>query len=180
MTTATVIDTNVLLVANGRHPDVSPECVISCVARLTEIKKHGVVVIDDTWHIVREYQHKTSPNQPKGAGDVFLKWLLQNLNNKQRVHQVKLTQTAPHCFIEFPAPSLEDDFDAPDRIFAAVSNAHPEKPPVLQAADCKWLDWWAELQAAGIAVTFLCPEDICRFYRSTFPARPPPALPDQV
>jgi len=33
-----VIDTNVLLVANQKHPDVSPECIAECVKRLQAIK----------------------------------------------------------------------------------------------------------------------------------------------
>ena len=32
-----VIDTNVLLVANDQHADVSPECVAECVQRLQAI-----------------------------------------------------------------------------------------------------------------------------------------------
>ena len=32
-----VIDTNVLLVANEQHADVSPDCVATCVRRLTEM-----------------------------------------------------------------------------------------------------------------------------------------------
>lgn len=175
--TPTVIDTNVLLVANARHPDVSPACVMACVERLTEIQRQGVVVVDDAWRIVGEYRHKTSPNQPKGVGDVFLKWLMQNLSNQQRVHQVTLTETAPFCFTEFPAPTLEAAFDPPDRMFAAVSNAHPAKPPVLQAADCKWLDWWPELHAAGVHVEFICPDDVHRFHRAKFPDREAPELP---
>jgi len=176
--TPTVIDTNVLLVANERHPGVSPECVMRCVERLNEIKNHGVVVVDDAWLIIGEYLHETSPNQPKGVGDSFLKWLLQNLSNQQRVHQVTLTETTPYCFAEFPAPTLEAAFDPPDRKFAAVSNAHPAKPPVLQAADCKWLDWWPELHAAGVHVEFVCRDDVHRFYRGKFPDRKPPELSD--
>jgi len=33
-----VVDTNVLLVANGQHDDVSPECVIACVERLLALQ----------------------------------------------------------------------------------------------------------------------------------------------
>ena len=72
-----VIDTNVLLVANGQHSDVSTECVIACVERLQAMEKSGVTVIDDGFRILGEYQHKTSLNPPRGVGDVFLKWLLR-------------------------------------------------------------------------------------------------------
>ena len=60
-----VIDTNVLLVANGQHVDVSPDCVIACVQRLLAMEKAGVTVIDDGFRILGEYQHKTSLTPPK-------------------------------------------------------------------------------------------------------------------
>lgn len=172
-----VVDTNVLLVANGRHADVSPDCVETCVQRLLDLQAGGTVVVDDGFRILGEYHHKTQLNPPKGVGDVFLKWLLRNVGNPQRVHTVAITEPAADRFDEFPDATLQDDFDPPDRKFAAVANAHPDKPPILQAADCKWLDWWAALAAQGVAVEFLCPTDACRFYANKFPTRPTPALP---
>lgn len=172
-----VIDTNVLLVANGQHYDVSENCRVECVRRLQAMQKSGVTVLDDGFRILGEYQNKTHPNQPKGVGDVFLKWLLQNQGNAARVELVALTETVNDCFAEFPDPSLEPNFDAPDRKFAAAANAHPDKPPVWQAADCKWLDWWPNLQAKGVKVDFLCPDDACEFYLKKFPNNPSPALP---
>lgn len=172
-----VIDTNVLLVANGQHADVSEDCVNECVRRLQAMQVGGTAVIDDGFRIIGEYLNKNRPNAQKGAGDVYLKWLLQNSANARRVHVVPLTEQAPHCYAEFPDPALEPQFDAPDRMFAAVAHAHPEKPPVWQAADCKWLDWWHALAVHGVRVDFLCPLDACRFYTRKFPDRPVPALP---
>lgn len=173
-----VIDTNVLLVANEQHADVSTECVIECVQRLQAMKQTGVTVIDDGFRILGEYQNKTSLNPPKGVGDVFLKWLLRQAGNPTRVEQISLTELAENEFAEFPDTTLQPAFDAPDRKFAAVAHAHPDKPSVWQAADCKWLDWWPALQAKGVRVEFLCPEDTCGFYRNKFPGKPLPALPD--
>lgn len=172
-----VIDTNVLLVANGQHADVSPDCVAECVRRLQTIQQSAIVVIDDGYRILGEYQHKTSLNPPKGVGDVFLKWLLRAAGNPARVERVPLTETAENCFSEFPDPALEPSFDAPDRKFAAVAHAHPDKPPIWQAADCKWLDWWPALRAKGVRVEFLCPDDACEFYLNKFPNKLRPALP---
>ncbi|MEH3085033.1 MAG: hypothetical protein PGN26_00505 [Xylophilus ampelinus] len=172
-----VIDTNVLLVANGQHEGASPECVIECVTRLNSIRQGGIAVIDDGYRILGEYLHKTSIKPPKGVGDVFLKWLLRQVGSQQ-VEQVTLNEVADCCFTEFPDPALEPVFDAPDRKFAAVAHAHPDKPVVWQAADCKWLDWWQALRARGVAVEFLCPDDACGFYRRKFPGKPAPALPD--
>ncbi len=120
-----VIDTNVLLVANGQHADVSEDCVVACVKRLQAMQQAGVTVIDDGFLILGEYQHKTQLNPPKGVGDVFLKWLLRQSGNSARVQQVTLTETAPDCFAQFPDAALELIFDPPDRKFAAVAYAHP-------------------------------------------------------
>lgn len=114
---------------------------------------------------------------PKGVGDLFLKWLMRNAGNSARVEQLTLTEVAEHCFAEFPDSALELVFDASDRKFAAVAHAHPAKPPVWQAADCKWLDWWQPLKAKGISVDFLCPDDACKFYRKKFPKKPRPLMP---
>lgn len=171
-----VIDTNVLLVANGQHADVSPDCITECVKRLQAIQKQGVAVIDDSYRILGEYQHKTSLNPPKGVGDVFLKWLLRQ-SGTARVEQVALTETTENCYAEFPDPALESAFDAPDRKFAAVAHAHPDKPTIWQAADCKWLDWWPALLAKGVGVDFLCPTDACMFYGKKFPEKSAPQLP---
>lgn len=172
-----VIDTNVLLVANGDHADVSADCVTACVQRLLAVQAGGVVVIDDGYRILGEYLRGTRLNPPKGVGDVFLKWLLREANNPKRVQQVTLTETANNWYAEFPDAALQAAFDAPDRKFAAVAHAHPDKPPVWQAADCKWLDWWQPLRANGVHVAFLCEQDACRFYTRKFPHRPVPVLP---
>ena len=76
-----VIDTNVLLVANGDHADVSEACVSECAQRLRAMYASGTAVIDDGYRIVGEYLHKNRTNAQKGVGNVFLKWLLQNSAN---------------------------------------------------------------------------------------------------
>tara|TARA_R110001583_G_scaffold194614_1_gene365953 strand:- start:3493 stop:4020 length:528 start_codon:yes stop_codon:yes gene_type:complete len=171
-----VIDTNVLLVANGQHEDVGPDCIKACVLKLLEARQ-GVVIIDDGYRILSEYQNKTKTNSATRVGDAFLKWLHQNKTNQKRVEQVVLTETAKDEFVEFPDPALQPAFDAPDRKFAAVSNASPTKPPIVQAADCKWLNWWPQLSAKGVQVDFICKDDVCRFYRQKFPGTSVPKLP---
>tara|TARA_R110000737_G_scaffold317047_1_gene327555 strand:- start:49 stop:582 length:534 start_codon:yes stop_codon:yes gene_type:complete len=172
-----IIDSNVLLVANGSHNDISDACREKCVESLLEQKQNGITVIDDCFLILREYQNKTHPNQPKGVGDAFLKWLLQNKQNRKHVEQVSITELDINTYAEFPDKGLEPNFDAPDRKFVAVSNAHPQKPKILQAADCKWLDWWEQLADYNISVDFLCPDDACQFYKAKFPKKKPPRVP---
>ncbi|MDY0249539.1 MAG: hypothetical protein RBR45_05715 [Pseudomonas sp.] len=176
-----VIDTNVLLVANQQHPDISIECVAHCIERLQAIQSAGVVVIDDSFIILNEYQHKARINPPRGVGDVFLKWLLRNIGNPARVETVAVTLTDLDVYAEFPDQGLQPEFDPPDRIFPAVANAHPDKPTIWQAADCKWIDWWPRLAEYGVKVEFLCVADAQRFYKNKFPRprhAPVPAMPE--
>lgn len=172
-----VIDTNVLLIANGRHDDVSAVCVAHCIAELQRVQRDGKVVIDDAYHLLQEYLHKTSLHPPKGVGDVFLKWLLRNIGNAALVETVSIHETATDEFAEFPVAALQAAFDPSDRKFVAVAAAHPAKPPIWQGADCKWLHWWPQLADAGTRVEFLCPEDACRYFRHKFPDAPAPVFP---
>ncbi len=174
-----VIDTNVLRVAARQHKDVSDDCVCICVNQLLRIQRDGVVFIDDGYRILGEYLKNPPLMNSNTVGGKFLKWLLQNQANTQRVVQVAITEAPTDFFSEFPDHALQPAFDAPDRKFAAVANAHPRKPVILQAADSKWLDWWPALLQKGVNVDFLCPEDACRFYQNKFRSKQIPALPGQ-
>lgn len=173
-----VIDTNVLLVASQRHDGVSPQCVDTCIERLKRVRERERIVIDNAYRILSEYQNKLDANKGKRFGEAFLKWLLQNQANSKHVVKVKLTERAQNDYAEFPNDQeLATLFDPPDRKFVAVAHVHPNKPPVLQATDSKWLRWLERLQAHGVRVEFVCPQDICRFFETKFPDDPVPPLP---
>ena len=110
--TVVVIDTNVLLVANGNHHGVSAACRAACISKLQARMKSGAVAVDDAFRILGEYQNKTRPNQPKGVGDVFLKWLLQNAavaveNKTEQTFQLDLNlELAFHYFQMFKIGKL--------------------------------------------------------------------------
>lgn len=166
----TVVDTNVILVANGQHQDVSPACVIGCVLALEQVKNSGKLVLDEGFLIIREYQNKTQPKKGNRPGDAFVKWALNNQRNRKHVAQVTLTEHNERGFVSFPDDPELANFDAPDRKFVAASGAHPKKPSISQAADSKWLDWAPALKRHGIEVEFLCPIDIQMFHKKKFGA----------
>lgn len=153
-----VIDTNVLLVADRRHPAVSDACVAACIERLIAIRQDGFVVLDDAWEIIGEYRHKTDADRGKTVAQVFLKWLLRNHGRWVTVH------LEPHplrVYLSFPADPDLVEFDPADRKFIAA--AALAAAPVLEAADSKWLGWSPALLRHGIVVEFLCPEELHRF-----------------
>jgi hypothetical protein len=163
-----VVDTNVILVANGQHEDISPECVKNCALVLEGIMKKGRLALDDGFRILHEYQNKTQPKKGNRPGDAFVKWALNNRCNVKWVDQVTLKEHDERGFESFPDDADLANFDAPDRKFVAVSVTHPDKPPIAQAADSKWLDWATALQRHGIEVDFLCKTDIQRFHENKF------------
>jgi len=130
-----VVDTNVILVANGQHQDVSEGCVASCATRLHGIVQDGRVAIDDRYRILNEYQNKTAPHVGRRPGDAFVKWLLRNNANPSRCDQVALVEHPDRGFESFPDDARLAGFDPPDRVFVAVAAMHGERPPIMQAAD---------------------------------------------
>ena len=166
----TIVDTNVVLIANGQHQDVTPACVTACTLALQKIKDSERIALDDRFLILREYLNKTQPRKGKGPGDVFVQWALQHNANPDRCDRVSLCDHAERGFVSFPDDPELSDFDEPDRKFVAVAAAHTGHPPIQQAADSKWLNWEPALRRHGVQVLFLCEEDIQRFYDNKFGA----------
>ncbi len=125
--------------------------------------KSGRLALDDRFLIINEYMNKTKPRTGNRAGDAFVKWALNNHANKRHVNLVNLIDNPVKGFEAFPDGRALANFDGQDRKFVAVAATHHAKPPILQAADSKWLDWSEALATHGIVVIFLCPEDIERF-----------------
>lgn len=164
--TTSIVDTNVILVANRQHMDVSPQCIDNCTIALQSVMTKGRLAIDDSFRILLEYQNKTNPGKGKGPGDVFVKWALQNNANSARCDRVSIVENVERGFESFPDDADLATFDQPDRKFVAVSAAHPDHPPIMQAADSKWLAWAPALKKYGVHVEFLCKEDIQRFQKN--------------
>lgn len=60
MTDRAVVDTNVLVVANGRATHVDEACRLSCVDELARLARNEVVCVDDKVLILREYERRTT------------------------------------------------------------------------------------------------------------------------
>jgi hypothetical protein len=158
-----IVDTNIILIANEQHADVGEECIKTCTLQLLTITRSGRVAIDDGFRILSEYQNKTDANRGNRPGDAFLKWVLRNKANPTKCDQVPLKDHPERGFESFPDDLELKDFDTPDRKFVAVACAHPQHPPILEAADSKWLGWAEALKRHGVKVVFVCEEDIHRF-----------------
>ena len=163
-----VVDTNVILVANGQHPGVSEACVQACRERLAQLMSGGCIVLDEAFEILHEYRRKTDPERGPGPGDAFVRWVLHHVDDPARVTRVHLEPDPVWGYTCFPRVEGLWSFDTADRKFVAVACAHPAHPPILQAADSKWLDWSAALATAGVTVSFLCDGEVHAFHRHKF------------
>jgi hypothetical protein len=160
VTDSVVVDTNVLVVANGKTPQASVACVLACIHELELTRAGRCVLVDDVGLIFQEYRHHLSPSGQPGPGDAFFKWLWDNQGHSSHCRRVAITSVdgSDWNFAEFPDDAQLAAFDRNDRKFVAVSIASGESAPILNASDT---DWWAArdvLAAHGVEVRFLCPE----------------------
>ena len=164
-----VVDTNVPKVANGlqESPQASPQCVRTCISRIRGIMRgEDKLVLDESGLILREYRRNLHTSGQPGAGDAFLGWILRT--GAAMCESIPITPVyVPKInFEEFPNDPALKCFDEDDRKFIAVARAHPEKPPILQAVDSKWLNYREALTQNGVTVDYLCPEDVQRFHEA--------------
>jgi len=157
-----VVDTNVPKTANlSMQPDpdsdVPDACVLACIEAVEHVIKKRGLVLDTGDEIFNEYRQQLSLKGQPGVGDRFMKWVHDNRWTLGDSNRVSITRTG-ESYKEFPDHDGLNDFDKSDRKFVAVSNAHPDKPPILQATDSKWWGWKDALAEVDIIAHFVCPE----------------------
>lgn len=160
-----LVDTNVVIAANGKELSKEQECCIEpCSDMLHHITSGGCkLVLDDGFAIVGEYLHKADSKKQRGPGDFFLKWVFTNMSNPGKIDLVTITPEGD-SFKEFPDHEGLRQFDPSDRKFVAAANAHAKKPPIVQATDSKWWGWKDALEAVGLSVHFVSEEYIRETY----------------
>ena len=162
---AVVIDTNVMVVANGRTaaPQATQECVLRCQARLAEILRSSEkILLDDNKRIIQEYKNNLN-ERGRGLGDRFWQELVRGMWNSEIVIRVPITPLAGNGtdFEEFPNDDASlKDFHKKDRKFVAVSLTYQrdsgQEAPILKAEDSGWEEFKTALAAHGVRVDSIC------------------------
>ena len=150
-----LVDTNVPITANLA---VTPaaignelvDCVQACVETIERIVNKGGLVMDEGNEIFDEYRDNLSLSGQPGLGNVFMKWVHDHSWNADKVTQVRITKNED-SYDEFPDHVGLRNFDPSDRKFVAVANAHPEKPPIVQATFCRSQNLALSLRKAFIS-----------------------------
>ena len=153
-----VIDTNVLVVANDRETEqATAECVLRCVERLMRIRASERIALDAGQEILAEYFRHANRSGEPGPGDAFARWIFDNQWTQAYCDLVPITLLETGCYQEFPTDPRLDKFDLSDRKFVAVSIAHPERPPILNAVDSDWEEFRAAFTQHGVEIEAVCP-----------------------
>lgn len=156
-----LIDTNVAVVANQKS-NVGPRCQGAAVARLEQLKAREILVLDDAFYILNEYDRNLNSLGKPGLGDIFYLWVLRNRHNPKHCEQITLALDDDGSFTAFPtAPELAK-FDPSDRKFVAAALTHGARPPVVNASDTDWYEHREALNAHGVEIEFTCPEEMTR------------------
>jgi len=159
MKPAVVIDTNVPVVANGKHDRAGAKCERACINALRAARRK-IILLDDSYEIFDEYRRNLAGSGQPGIGDAFFKWLWYNQANPDHCHLVAITPIDERevDYAEFPNDSDLKTFDQSDRKFVAVALASKMKPAILNASDTDWWNFRECLARNGVKVKFLCPE----------------------
>lgn len=153
-----VIDTNVLVVSNGRNTHADLECQLACSARLTVAIEKEIILIDDQDLIFSEYQTYLNFSGEPGLGDEFFVYLFNHQYSGKVVRRVavELSDDCTKGFEELPANTLKSG----DRAVLAVAVAGGA--PILNATDSDWSEQSDLLEVLGVEVEQLCPQHSTR------------------
>ncbi|MCY3561180.1 MAG: hypothetical protein OXH20_08455 [bacterium] len=154
---AKVVDTNVLVVANGRDTHASDECKRAAVSALIGVKDSSSLIVDAGRRILGEYRKHCDQSGQPGLGDEFFRWAF---DHAAFLHAVKLTENEDRGFEEFPDDPALAGFDPDDRVFVAVSAAARIDNVILNAVDSDYKLHCGGLAAVGVVVEELCPNEL--------------------
>jgi hypothetical protein len=157
-----VLDTNVMIVANCKSTHASLDCQLASIKRLEELRESNRICLDDSGFILIEYAKKLCFSGQPGAGDAFFKYVFDRQADPsfcESVHVTPLNKEGT-SFSEFPRTADLEKFDSDDDKFVAVSLAHGNQPPIINAVDSDWWIFRSQLASLGVNVEFICPGEM--------------------
>ncbi|MEW9546941.1 hypothetical protein [Nonomuraea sp. NPDC050783] len=149
-----VIDTNVLIVANGKADHMSSGCANSAIEFLEHAESRAVVVLDSSGQIFEEYERYCSFKGQPGLGDHFFLHLHRRQADPRCVQKVHITPDGNGSYEEIPDGLRA--FDPSDHKFVATAIADERKSVIVNCADSDWRQAAQELTHNHIVVIEIC------------------------
>ena len=152
-----IIDTNVPVKASCDPATCSLEeldMVNACIDFIHALIKDpdSKIVLDMDREILGEYEHNV---ENKGMGNQFFSWLYTYVNQMDIVADMIKLEKENESYVAFPDDKELEEFDLADRKFVALARSHNEHPPIIEAADGKWLQFVEALKKYNIEIKFL-------------------------
>lgn len=168
-----IVDTNIPLKASDTTSadPLNAQCALACLKFVQSLMdSKDIVVLDANREILQEYRNNCKSHGQPTIASIFLDWICRQLTlrTNSQVEMVRLTVLGDRQYLEFPQDPDLDGFDLSDRKFIALSNAHPEHPPVIEGSDCLWWGFRDTLASLGIRVIFVCEEYVRAKYEETY------------
>ena len=167
-----VVDTNVLIAANGRSTHASAILSPDSGRFLAElISGTDVLLEDSTGQVFDEYKRYLEFSGQPGVGDLFFAWFVRTRWDASRIERTELD---PDKNISDYVPESLRSFDPSDHKWIAVYR-EGGADVIVNATDSDWNDAKAELELHGISVRQLAVDGVgCKFANTRRPARKRP------
>lgn len=153
-----VVDTNVLVVAEGGQTHAAAPCREVAAQELLRIRDSRSLVLDTSGHILTEYRGVLGDGAGEpGPGRLFFIWVVSSGDHK-------LVEIEPHPqrdFAAFPTDSRLHAFDRDDRKFVAAAVASGKtRTRIVNAVDSDYSLHREAFEDVGVEVRELCPEEL--------------------
>ena len=163
MTDRAVVDTNVLVAANGRATQVEVACQLQSVDELATITREEVVCVNEGL-ILREYERRTGQTGQAMPGTVFYKHVWQKMGDSDRVRLIPVDPIDPEGR-DFRHPVIPQHNLKKDAKFLAV--AVKADATIVNATDSDWAEHRELTGRMGVEVRQLCPHHAVRQGKSS-------------
>ena len=153
-----ILDTNVpakAAVSPNACPMEELELQRACMEyiRMLTVEQDKKLVLDLDYEILKEYQNNVCKDS--SMGKLFFRWLYNYYATILPQDHIKLKKDESGQYIDYPYDEDTKEFDESDKKFVALANAHFERPPIIEAADGKWLGYVKAFAKYGIHIKFL-------------------------
>ena len=153
-----IMDTNVAAKAATPQEECKPEewdMQERCIEFIREFTKNtdSQLVLDFDYEIIKEYRNRI-PNDTS-IGKIFWHWFNCYIGKIPFENMVKLEKDDDGNYVMFPLEKRTEEFDRSDRKFVALARTHNEHPPIIEAADGKWLGFKDVFGEYGVHIEFL-------------------------